>query len=100
YKLHPGPVSRNLTIEPSQLEPQQPQISEHQNENAQVSATYPEKALSPFQLPPQLQATTAPAFRKKITFDRRARQFKYYELSGAGQNSFGCLAQFVTCLVQ
>ena len=100
YEFGPRRVSRNATIEPSQLKPQQPQISEQQNEDPQVSATCPDKPFSPFQLPRQLQTAAAPAFRQKIQFDRRRRQFDSDDLSGAGQNSLDRLAQFVAGLVQ
>src|SRR6478735_1910775 len=100
HELDPRRVSRNATIQPAQLKPQQPQISEQQNQNPQVSATDPDKPFSPFQLPRQLQAAAAPAFRQKIQLDRRWRQFNSDDLGGAGQNSLDRLAQFVAGLIK
>src|SRR6185369_17311842 len=71
YELGSRRVSRNAAIEPAQLKAQQSQIDEQQNENRQVSATRPDKTLSPFHLPHQLRAPAAPAFWQKIQLDRR-----------------------------
>src|SRR4029077_304231 len=55
---------------------------------------------SPFQLPRQLQAAAAPAFRQKIQLDRRWRQFNSDDLGGAGQNYLDRLAQIVAGLIK
>ena len=100
HELGSRRVPRDSSIEPSQLKPQQPQICEQQNEDADVSATRPDKPLSPFYLARQLHAAPAPAFRQQIKFHRRRRQFDPDDFSGAGKNSLNGRAQFVAGFVQ
>src|SRR5262249_19855964 len=71
HELSPGGVVRNGTVKLSYLKPQQCEVSKKQNDNSDVSATYPDKPFLPLYLPRQLNAAAAPAFRQKIQFNRR-----------------------------
>jgi hypothetical protein len=53
-ELRPGSIVCNALVKPSYLKSEQAQISEQKKDKRNVSATYPQEALSPFCLPDRL----------------------------------------------